>query len=137
MTSTRAAPARNKRHAPWKGRARAAAPKTCFVRVRYDPTGRARLDAKASAAHMTLSDYIRHITEGPGGARPKRKPPVEAMLLGRALAELGHWGGNLNQLSKAANISGALPTLVMLGEIIAVLKANRRDLLKALGHRDH
>ena len=130
------APSRNKRSAPWKGRPRTTSAKTSFVRVRYDPEGRARLDAKAAAAHMTLSDYIRHITQEPGGPRPKRKPPVEIRELARTLAELGKWGSNVNQLARVANSNGDLPALCALAEILDFLKANRCDLLKALG-RDH
>jgi hypothetical protein len=97
---------RNKRPAPWKGRARAALPKSSFVRVRYDPDARARLDERAAAAHMSLSDYVRHITEGPGGPRPRRKPPVEVHELIRVLAQLGKWGSNINQLARVANTNG-------------------------------
>jgi hypothetical protein len=92
-----------KRPAPWKGRSRTASAKTSFVRVRYEPEARAEIEAKAAAAQMTLSDYIRHITRGPGGPRPRRKPPVEIVVLARTLAELGKWGSNVNQLARVAN----------------------------------
>ena len=125
-----------KRPAPWKGRSRSSNAKTCFVRVRYDPDSRARLDAKAAAAHMTLSDYVRHVTEGPGGPRPRRKPPVEAIQLARTLAELNKWGSNVNQLARIANTSGDLPALRALAQITELLKVSRLDLLRAL-RRDH
>lgn len=125
-----------KRPAPWKGRARTDRAKTSFVRVRFDLEARARLDAKAAAAHMTLSDYIRSITSGPGGPRARRKPPVEVRELARVLGELNKWGSNVNQLARVANTHGELPALRALYDIIALLRENRRDLLKALG-RDH
>jgi mobilization protein NikA len=136
MDPTRGSKSCTKRQVPWKGRARTSAPKTNFVRVRYDPEGRARLDARAAAAHMTLSDFIRHVTEGPGGPRPRRKPPVEIRELARTLAELGKWGSNVNQMARVANTNGDLPALRSLAQIKEFLKANRRDLLRALG-RDH
>jgi hypothetical protein len=136
MNPARTTTIRKRRPPPWEGRARSAAPKTTFVRVRYDPDSRAHLDAKAAAAHMTLSDYIRHLTQGPGGPRPRRKPPVEVVQLARALAELNKWGSNVNQLARIANINGDLPTLGALALITDLLKANRCDLLKAL-RRDH
>ena len=66
-----------KRPAPWKGRSRTASAKTSFVRVRYEPEARAEIEARGRRRAMTLSDFIRHVTEGQAGRGRRRKPPVE------------------------------------------------------------
>ena len=68
----------------------------------------------------------------PPAPRQVRRPPVERRELARLLAELGHIGGNLNQLAKAANTG----VVTCDGEIEAALGGLaevRNAILKALG----
>lgn len=104
-----------------------------FVAVRCTPDEYAALQAKAAAAGLTVSGYLRAAALGSPGVRSARRPPVEREELARALGLLGRYGGNLNQLARMANTTGALPTeaaLVALGDEV---RAVRDALMRALG----
>jgi len=136
MTDQSAITPRPKRAAPWKGRKRTQTPRTILTAVRLQAIERATIEKRASAAHMTISDYMRQASLGRGGPRAKRKPPAEVRLLVQILAERNKRGSNLNQMAKYANTTGDMPALRLLHQMLAEIKADRRDLLKALG-RDH
>lgn len=48
---------------------------------------------------------------------------------------LGRYGSNINQLARAANMSGELPTGAALLEIAVQVRAMRDSLVLALGRR--
>jgi Bacterial mobilisation protein (MobC) len=100
--------------------------------IRLSDEEHAVIDKAAERAGLVVSSYARQALLGAPVPRQVRRPAVERRELVRLLGELGHIGGNLNQLAKAAN-SG---TIVYGGEIDAALRglAEARDaILKALG----
>ncbi len=100
--------------------------------VRLSDDERAAVDAAAERAGLTPGSYARQALLGGPAPRQVRRPPVERKELARLLGEIGHIGGNLNQLAKDKN-SGVL---VYEGESAAAYRAilEMRDaVLKALG----
>lgn len=63
----------------------------------------ALLNGKAQAAGLTRSTYGRTILSGMPVPRTRRAPAVNVVELAHATAALNKAGGNLNQISKAAN----------------------------------
>ena len=57
-------------------------------------------------------------------------------MLARLLAEAGKIGSNVNQLARTANISGDLPEVEYLAEILKEVRSIRDALMRALGHGD-
>ena len=66
----------------------------------------------------------------------RRRPAMDVQLLSRLLAAAGKLGGNVNQLARVANSSGALPAAAMLASIAAEVTALRDGLVAALGGGD-
>ncbi len=100
--------------------------------IRLSDEEHAVIDEAAARAGLVVSSYARQALLGAPAPRQVRRPAVERRELVRLLGELGHIGGNLNQLAKAAN-SGVI---VYQGEIDAALHGltEARDaILKALG----
>jgi hypothetical protein len=65
--------------------------------------------------------------------RPARRlPALDTRLLGQLLGQVGRIGGNLNQLARAAHVSGALPTVDALAPLLAEIAALRAALAAAL-----
>jgi Bacterial mobilisation protein (MobC) len=103
-----------------------------IVTVRLSTEEYAALDEAAERAGLVVGSYARQAMLGAPAARQVRRPPVERRELARLLAELGHIGGNLNQLAKAANTG----IVVYGGEIEAALGGLlevRDAILAALG----
>lgn len=89
--------------------------------------------AKANAAGLSFGAYIRTVATGDAGPRAQKRPPVDAQLVRQALAGLGKYGNNLNQLAHYGNAGNP----VDLPELRRALKewGEIRDLmLAALGH---
>jgi hypothetical protein len=100
--------------------------------VRLSDDERAAIDEAAERAGLMPGSYARQALLGGPAPRQVRRPPVERKELARLLGEIGHIGGNLNQLAKAVNTG----VLVYTGEIDAALHglAEMRDaILKTLG----
>jgi Bacterial mobilisation protein (MobC) len=100
--------------------------------MRLTPDERAAIDAAAERAGVTAGSYARHAVLGVPAPRQARRPPIERRELARLLGELGHIGGNLNQLARAANQG----IVAYEGEVLAALKelsGVREAILKALG----
>ena len=100
--------------------------------VRLSEDERAAIDEAAERAGLMPGSYAREALLGKPAPRQVRRPAVERKELARLLGQVGHIGGNLNQLAKAAN-SGVV---VYEGEIDAALRglAEVRDaILLALG----
>lgn len=111
---------------------------TSLLAFRLTPEDRAVVDAAASAAGLGPTTFARRAALRAAGATSpsyeRRSPRPDAAMLDRILGELGRIGGNVNQIAKIANGSGAAGTtagaacLAMLGELTAL----RADLLAAL-----
>jgi hypothetical protein len=103
-----------------------------ILTVRLSAEERAAIDEAADRAGLVVGSYARQAMLGAPAPRQVRRPPVERRELARLLAELGHIGGNLNQLAKAVNTG----VVAYGGEIEAALdglQEVRAAILAALG----
>jgi hypothetical protein len=89
---------------------------------------------KARAAGLSLAAYVRAAAIGDAGPRAQRRLPIDAQLMREALAQLGRYGNNLNQIAYQLNAHGERgleadfrAALQEWGEIRAIM-------LAALGH---
>ena len=106
--------------------------RTAHLTIRFTPDERASLDAAAERAGLTSGSYARQVLLGAPAPRQVRRPPVERRELARLLGELGHIGGNINQLAHASN--SGLPVLRReIMDALAGLRAVREAILNALG----
>lgn len=135
MTSEAPNP-RSKRAAPWRGRKRVADAKNSFISVRCTAKERATIDEAAQRAGLSVGAYLRTLALGSPGPRAVRRPPIERRELARLLGHLGKIGSNLNQLARAYNSLGRLPTRPELIQAREDIGTMREALIKALGH-DH
>lgn len=100
--------------------------------VRLSDDERAAIDQAAGAAGLMPGSYARQVMLGGPAPRPVRKSPVERQELVRLLGQLGHIGGNLNQIAKSLNTG----VTVYEAEVAAALQAviDMRDaVMRALG----
>jgi hypothetical protein len=100
--------------------------------IRLDEDERAIIDAAAEEARLTAGSYARQVLLGGPAPRPVHKSPVERQELVRLLGQLGHIGGNINQIAKSQNTG----VTVYESEIVAALRAvtDMRDaIMLALG----
>jgi hypothetical protein len=130
------APAKKKKHAPWRGRKRVKDSRDAFIHVRCTYHEREAIKAIAEQAGLSVGAFLRALALGDAGPRAVRKPPVERAELVRILGHIGKLGSNINQISKAIHTTCNLPSwseLALIKEDIGVMRA---AILKALG-RDH
>jgi hypothetical protein len=98
--------------------------RTAKVTVQLAPTERQRLEKEAQRAGAALSEHVRHLCLRRGGARvgtiarTRRNPEAKGLM-----DELRAIGINLNQLTRHANTSGAMPEARELRDVIEILKA--------------
>jgi chorismate mutase len=104
-----------------------------FVAVRCSDTEHATLTASAERAGLSVGAYLRTIALGQPGPRAVRRPAVEKEVLARLLGELGKLGSNVNQIARAVNTTGNLPSWSELAAIRGELTTLRAALLQALG----
>jgi hypothetical protein len=106
--------------------------RSTHLTIRLTPEERAAIDAAAQRAGLTCGSYARQTVLGAPAPRQVRRPPVERKELARLLGELGHVGGNLNQLARSNN--SGLPVLKReLAEALEGVVVVRDAILKALG----
>ena len=122
--------------APWRGRKKTADPRTKFVAVRCTPEKHAALEAAAAKAGLSVGAYLRALADGAPGPRAVRRPAVERVALAQVLGALGRVGSNVNQLTRVANTTGALPEVATLKAVSAEICVMRDALMKALGRGD-
>lgn len=79
--------------------------KSRHVDLRMDQATYDRIEATARAANLSVSEYIRRMLFK-GKVVVKYDRVVEPGLVKRALAELGHIGGNINQIAHHYNGGG-------------------------------
>ena len=135
MTDTPAARP-EKKTAPWRGRPRTNDPKSRRIAVRLTDDQLVELDTKAAAAGLKVGGYLRTLALGSAGPRSLKRPHVEREMLAQVLGGLGKLGSNANQIAKAFNSTGRIPTPQELIAIEANIAAMRTALMGALGHGD-
>jgi len=62
--------------------------------------------ARARAVGLTMGGFARASMLGDAGIRAQRRLPVDAQLLREALAQLGKYGNNMNQIAHQLNAQG-------------------------------
>lgn len=106
--------------------------RTAYLNIRFSPDERAMVEEHAARAGLTSSSYAQQVLLGAPAPRQVRRPPIERKELVRILGQLGHVGGNINQLAHHANANMPLSSR-MLGEALADLRRLRDAILVALG----
>jgi hypothetical protein len=106
------------------------------LQVALDDDELATVKESAARTGLALSSYGRVALLGTPGPRAKRKPHVQAELLGQAMAQLKRSGNVLNQMQHSLNAGAA----IILGrECSEALAANRRAadaILEAVGRKE-
>jgi hypothetical protein len=102
--------------------------------VRFTADERAVLESKANAAGLSPSAYVRATALGSAGPRAVRRPPIERTALVALLAKVGRIGGNLYQLSRAANFGNPIVTRAVAALVID-LRALTNEIRTALGRK--
>jgi hypothetical protein len=106
--------------------------RTKHLTIRYTPDERSEVDQAAERAGLTSGSYVRNLTLSAPPPRQVRRPPIERRELARLLGELGHVGGNLNQIAHAMNSGMAVPNREI-ADALSGLKLVRDAVLAALG----
>ena len=119
--------------APWRGRPRTSDPKSRRIAVRVTDDQWGKLDTKAAALGLKIGGYLRTVALGSAGARTMKRASAERVELARLLGELGKLGSNVNQIAKAFNSTGAVPTPPELPAMQTDITAMRAALIEALG----
>ena len=104
------------------------------ITIRLSAEERQNLDDRSALSGLMPGSYVRQTVFGAPMPRQVRRPPIEKRELARLLFELGHIGGNINQIARAANSNRPVTdaeiqkALVQLGECrAAILKALGRE----------
>ena len=100
--------------------------------IRFSPEERASIDDAADRAGLTPGSYARQVLLGAPAPRQVRRPPVERRELARLLGEIGHVGGNLNQIARDMNFGRGIEASALQQELHG-LGLVRDAILKALG----
>lgn len=93
-------PVRKRRLPPNRGKAGG---RTHHKAVWLTDGERARLEAKAATAGLSVASFLRAAALGDAGPRARRAPTIEKQALGAAIAELNKIGSNINQIARALN----------------------------------
>jgi hypothetical protein len=125
-----------KKPVPWRGRRRVADAKGKFIGVRVTLEDRAKIASDAGEAGYKIGGYLRALALGSAGPRALRRPLAEREVLAKILGETGKLGSNVNQIAKAFNSVGAVPTMQEITAMRADIAAMRAALMEALGHGD-
>jgi hypothetical protein len=100
--------------------------------IRFSPEERASVDHAAERSGLTTGSYARQVLLGAPVPRQVRRPPIERRELARLLGEIGHVGGNINQIARLGNV-GEDVNGAELATVLADLAVVREAILKALG----
>ena len=106
------------------------------VTVRFLPEEHAELEARAAAAGLSPSAYLRACALGDAGPRARRSPTVERSLAAQAIAELNKAGSNLNQIARAVNMEQWPGTSSVTAAADAVKQA-AIQILQSFGYKTH
>ena len=91
-----------------------------------------RLDQAAERSGFTTGSYAREVLLGAPAPRQVRRPPIERRELARLLGEIGHVGGNINQIARDMNFGRGVDSRDLKQELHG-LGLVREAILKALG----
>jgi hypothetical protein len=100
--------------------------------IRLSPDERAKIDEDAARAGLMPGSYARQVLLGAPAPRQVRRPPIERRELARLLGELGHIGGNLNQIARGVNFGDGID-MWELTHVLSDLGPVRDAILRALG----
>jgi hypothetical protein len=106
--------------------------RTKHLTIRLSPEERAAIDQAADRSGLTPGSYARQVLLGAPTPRQVRRPPVERRELARLLGEVGHVGGNINQIARDMNFGNGIDPWE-LKETLASLGRVRDAILNALG----
>ena len=107
--------------------------KYASLTIRLSPEERAQIAADAARAGLSLGGYVRvRLCAAPSPIRAVRRPPVNAEILARVLAQLGRVGGNLHQLVRHLNF-GDYDALTDAPVVLAELRQVSATIMGALG----
>ncbi len=108
--------------------------KATLPRVRCTEAQRAAVELAADRANLTLSAYMLAVLVNQQPARAAPVSRIDRDLLAQMLGEIGHIGGNINQIAKALNQHHApnAAALQALPDIVADISA---AIMEALGKR--
>ena len=73
------------------------------LNLRLSPEEYNRIKRDADALEITAGAYVRKVILNAPVPRKSKRPCVEVRTLARLLGQIGRIGGNINQLTKAAN----------------------------------
>ena len=73
------------------------------VTIRLSADERAAAEQKATAAGLDIAGYFRLAGLGYAGTGARRRTSIDVAALARLQAQLGHIGGNINQIARAIN----------------------------------
>jgi hypothetical protein len=104
-----------------------------FIAVRVTVEDRAKIADAAGEAGLSIGAFLRSLALGSAGARAVKRPSVERVELARLLGELGKLGSNVNQIAKAFNSTGRIPTPPELPLMQTDIMAIRAAVMAALG----
>ena len=107
-----------------------------IVPTRFLPEEHAELEARAAAAGLSPSAYLRACALGDAGPRARRSPTVERSLAAQAIAELNKAGSNLNQIARAVNMEQWPGTSSVTAAADAVKQA-AVQILQSFGYKTH
>jgi hypothetical protein len=106
--------------------------RTKHLTIRFSPEERAAIDQAADRSGLTPGSYARQVLLGAPVPRQVRRPPIERRELARLLGEIGHVGGNLNQIARDMNFGNGVNAWE-LNRSLGDLGQVRDAILKALG----
>lgn len=112
--------------APERGKA-GGRPHRAILRLTTDE--RTTLEARATAAGLSVASYLRTAALGTSGPRARRRPTIDREALMTATAELNRVGNNLNQLARAIHQGRDADELA---ETLAELRATASAIREAL-----
>lgn len=125
-------------------------PRIARLDLRCTPAVRAKAEAAAKSAGISVAGYVASLIEGQPGPRTHRSPSEATKLLSQILGQMGKRGSNLNQGIRALHqiniVAGEGETRDRLGELIDDLAERHREaiaehrecvaaILRALGLR--
>ena len=106
--------------------------RTSHITIRLSQDERRALDQASERAGLMTGSYVRQVLFSAPMPRQVRRPPVERRELVRLLGELGHVGGNINQLAHLANAGRPADHFALLNALNGLAKV-RDAILRALG----
>lgn len=75
--------------------------------LRLLPDERARIEAAADDAGLTMGSYIRSRALDAPTTQARRRPSVEVLAVARLLCAINRMGGNLHQIARYRNFGGS------------------------------